>query len=125
MEFVKSIDEIKENMKTLDEYIDKKKEPEYSFAIKLIQGGKCFVPIKVDAGYRFYPSKFVGCAKNTMKGYKNNNYGDGRDNNKILYKLLDEKAIEHFEFEREYIKYCEKLGIMKIYKNSRKYWGTI
>lgn len=123
MEFVKSIDDVKKNMRTLNEYLDKRCDPEYSFAIKLIQGGKCFIPIKADVGYRFYPSKFIGYAKNTMKRYKNNEDGDGRDTNRVLDKILNEKAAKHFEFESEYIKYCERLGIKKIYKNSRKYWA--
>ena len=125
MEFVKSIIEIKKNIWTLDGYLDKRCNPEYSFVINLIQGGKCFIPVKSENGYLFYPSKFVGYAENTMERYQNNENGDGRDTNRVLNKILNEKPIEHVTFEKEYIKYCERLGITRIYNYSRKYWCTL
>lgn len=128
MEFVKSIDEIKENMKTLDEYIDKKKEPEYSFAIDLIKRGLCFIAIKAKDGYRFYPSRFMGYAENTMSKHQNNMLKDGRKTNPVITNILQGKPSEYIELECAYREYCEKLGIeIKVtstFGKTRKYWNV-
>lgn len=125
MEFVKTIDDIKKNMQTLDGYLDKQCDPEYSFAINLIQGGRCFISIKSREGYRFYPSKFIGYVENTMNSYQNNKTGDGRDTNHVLYKILGEEPLKRTTLEKDYVEYCESLGIQKIYKYSRKYWNIL
>lgn len=121
MELVKFVDEIKENMQTLDGYLDKKCDPEYSYALDLIKRGKCFIVAKKENGYGFYPSRFIGYIENTM-GKHENSEKDGRETNRAISLVLNKKLSVQIKFEEEYMKYCKELGIIKIYNYKRRYW---
>ena len=55
---------IKKNINTLENYLKRKTDPEYSYAIDLIRRGTCFVAMKQeDNEYHFYPSRFIGYQK--------------------------------------------------------------
>lgn len=126
MEYVKSIYEVQVNIHTLDSCLDRKDEPEYSQFLVLIQRGRCFLPVKSRVGYRFYPSKFIGYTDNSIKKYLDNyKEWDGRYTNRELNKILKDKPTKQPEFELEYINYCKRLGITKIYNSQRKYWNTL
>ncbi|MGI6628580.1 MAG: hypothetical protein ACOX4K_09600 [Bacillota bacterium] len=43
MRVIERLNEIMMNVKTLDKYLDSKTDPEYSFAIGLVERGICFV----------------------------------------------------------------------------------
>lgn len=129
MEFVKSIDDIKRNMKTLDTYIDKKCDPEYSYARGLIKRGLCFIAVEREGEHRFYPSRFMGYADNTMSDHQSNTAKDGRKTNPVISELLNNKAEKCIELDQAYIKYCEELGLQvgneSSFGKSRKYWKMI
>lgn len=126
MEFVKSIDDIKKNMRTLDEYLDKKCDPEYSYALGLIKKGLCFISVEKEGEYRFYPSRFMGYAENTISKHQNNTAKDGRKTNPVISQILNEKPSEQIELECAYVEYCKRLGIVvkdkSTFGKSRKYW---
>ena len=42
MRIVENLKELQENIKTLDKYLNSKKDPEYSFGLGLIKKGTCF-----------------------------------------------------------------------------------
>lgn len=46
MNVVKEISQLKENINTLENYLNGEKDPEYSYAIDLIKRGTCFVAMK-------------------------------------------------------------------------------
>ncbi len=121
MEFVKSIEEIRRNMKTLDGYLEQKMEPEYSYALSLIQKGACFAAVESEDGLRFYPSRFIGYAENGMVEHQNNSEKDGRKTNRVIFNILRKEALPQPELEAAYIKYCEQLGI-KVHHKDRRYW---
>ncbi|MDE6388718.1 MAG: hypothetical protein K2L82_13045 [Lachnospiraceae bacterium] len=121
MEFVKSVDEIRQNMKTLDSYIGRRMEPEYSYALSLIQRGACFATVKSEDGYRFYPSRFIGYAHNDRNKHQNNPEKDGRKTNRVIFNILRQEASPQLELEAAYIKYCEQLGFT-VHHKERKYW---
>lgn len=121
MEFVKSVDEIRQNMKTLDGYLDRKSEPEYSYALSLIRRGACFATVKSEDGYRFYPSRFIGYAHNDMNKHQSNSEKDGKKTNRVIFNILRKEAFPQPDLEEAYIKYCEQLGF-KVYHKERRYW---
>lgn len=126
MEFVKSIDDIKKNMRTIDEYLDKRRDPEYSYALSRIKRGLCFIAVETKEGYCFYPSRFMGYAENTMSKHQNNTEKDGRKTNPVIFQILNKKPSEQIELECAYVEYCERLGIVVKDKSTfgkpRKYW---
>ena len=85
MKTVSTIEELKENLDTMDRYIANKHDPEYSFAIDLIKKGICFVPRVVDGHVHFYPSRFIGYVHNTMTLHENNENKDGRETNPVIW----------------------------------------
>jgi hypothetical protein len=126
MRLVQSLSEIKKNMSTLDSYLDSKRESEYSFALKLVKKGTCFIAAKTDGKYRFYPSRFIGYADNTMSNHLNNDKKDGRETNPAITQILHRELSFNAELEKAYRAYCEHLGFMANEKGTfgvgRKYW---
>lgn len=118
--------ELKINMDMLDKYIQSKKDPEYTLALSLIKKGTCFIAVKENDMYRFYPSRFTGYAYNTMDLHQNNDTKDGKETNPTITSIIGYKPIVNKELENEYKKYCDKLGFTANNKGSfgveRKYW---
>lgn len=126
MKCVQSLEEIKQNMLVLDSYLDKKCESEYSFALSLVRKGNCFIAVKTEVGYRFYPSRFIGYVGNTMDKHLNNMEKDGKVTNPVISKVLNQKLSYNSKLEKEYRNYCEHLGFIANEKGTfgveRKYW---
>lgn len=126
MECVETLEEIKRNIMVINAYLDRKVEPEYSFALRLVKKGTCFIAVKQDDDYRFYPSRFIGYAENTMDAHLNNVYKDGRETNPAISKILNQKEFYDAEMENAYKEYCQRLGFTANDKGTfgkqRKYW---
>ena len=126
MDVVKSMDEIRINMKTMDNYLVKADDPEYTYALGLISKGICFVADASTGEFRFYPSRFIGYANNTMSKHECNSSKDGRVTNPAISKVLNQKPEADSEMEIAYKEYCKSLGIQVKEKGSfgvsRKYW---
>ena len=126
MNCIRTIEDIRENMYTLDEYLDRKCESEYSFALDRIKRGTCFIAHKTDGNYRFYPSRFMGYANNTMDAHLNNTNKDGRITTPIISKILCQAPVYDAELDKAYRAYCEHLGFIASEKGNfgvtRKYW---
>jgi len=129
MQLVKSFNEIKANIQTLDKYLIEKHEPEYSFALNLVKRGTCFIAVKSEQGYKFYPSRFIGYAENTMNKHLNNTEKDGRETNPAIDSILHSAVSYDPKLESAYREYCESLGFIANEKGSfgvvRKYWKLI
>ena len=126
MQVVQSLEDIKQNMHVLDSYLDGKSENEYVFALNLIKKGTCFIAVKTENGYRFYPSRFMGYAHNTMNKHLKNDYKDGKETNPVISELLNQKVSPDNVLEQEYKEYCKRLGFAANKKGAfgveRKYW---
>ena len=126
MKCVQSIEEIKQNMCVLDGYLDKKCESQYSFALDLVKRGTCFIAVKTETGYRFYPSRFIGYAGNTMDKHLNNTEKNGTETNPAISRVLNRRVTHNPQLEKEYRDYCERLGFSSNEKGAfgveRKYW---
>lgn len=53
----------------------------------MIKRGTCFVVVKSNEEFRFYPSRFVGYIANTRHLHSNNLEKDGRVTNKAISKI--------------------------------------
>ena len=126
MRFVENIKELQSNMDTLDRYLARKIESTYSFALERVKRGVCFVAKRTDDGYRFYPSRFIGYANNSMLGHLNNPYKDGKETNPVISQIIGVQPRSNAVLDKEYRNYCEKLGFTASDKGAfgveRKYW---
>ncbi len=126
MKLVQTASELKENIALLDQYLERKTEPAYSFALNLVKNGVCFVTVRTEQGYRFYPSRFIGYAKNNMNSHEGNEWKDGKETNPAISKILGGKPKPDSELEMAYREYCTKLGFTARLKGTfgveRKYW---
>lgn len=124
---IASLDDLRNNCETIDKYLDSKKDPEYSFALELIKQSTCFVAMKKEGVYRFYPSRFVGYKENSMVKHENNGEKDGRETNSIIESLLGAgKPIPNAKLGEAYKEYCKLLGLEPRDKGSfgveHKFW---
>lgn len=126
MRIVENLKELQENIKTLDKYLNSKKDPEYSFGLGLIKKGTCFVAVKENNKYKFYPSRFIGYANNNMATHLNNGLRDGRETNSAISIILGDQPAPNLELEKFYREYCESLGFVANERGTfgveRKYW---
>ncbi len=112
MILVRNIEEILENMQTLDESLISNNMQIQEKAKKLIKGGRCFIACKSDGIYRFYPSRFVGYFNNTIEKHETNETKDGRETNPEISRILKEKLEADSILEQEYQRFCKSLGII-------------
>lgn len=126
MELVKCIVDIKKNINVIDEYIENKKDPEYSFSLSLIKRGTCFISYLSDGVYKFYPSRFIGYKSNSMDAHQNNQSKDGTETNPAISSILKSDPVFDINIEKEYYSYCRSLGFEANEKGAfgvqRKYW---
>lgn len=118
---VKSADEIRANMATLDRYLNGKREPEYSYALSLVKRGTCFVADDSSGEHRFYPSRFIGYADNTKSRHENNGRKNGRETNPAISAILGRRPSPDAELEKAYREYCGRLGFAA---NETGNWGA-
>ena len=129
MKTIGNINELKANLQRIDAYLVSRKDPEYSFAINLVKKGTCFVVLKVNDSYKFYPSRFVGYTSNSMDAHLGNESRDGRETNPAISEILGSKPVPNAEFDKYYKEYCETLGFTANDRGTfgveRKYWNVI
>ncbi len=123
VEFVKSISEIKNNIRVVDNYLESHDNQEVDYAKELIRKGICFITVADENGYRFYPSKFMGYANNNMDTHERekNIKRSGIETNDVISGLLGAKPKFDENLEEKYKDYCEFLGF-EASKRKRKYW---
>ena len=124
IELVKNFDEISKNIQTIDKYLNDSELKEY--AISLIKRGTCFVAVKINEEFRFYPSRFVGYKANTRHLHYNNLEKDGRVTNKAISKIIGKVPLISEELDKEYCRFCEKPSFTSNLKGAfgvkRKFW---
>lgn len=126
MELVKSIEDIRYNIRVIDSYLSRGVDPDYTYALNLIKRGICFVVDDSSGQSRFYPSRFIGYAFNSRDKHDSNARKDGKVTNPVISRLLGTKPEPNQELEKEYRQYCEYLGIVTreagTYGVQRKFW---
>ncbi|GMO70413.1 MAG: hypothetical protein Ta2A_19010 [Treponemataceae bacterium] len=134
---VTKLEEILQNVTTLDTYLENPNGVEYGYTQRLICRGHCFAVISSENGYVFYPSRFMGYIKNSreahekmgeMKRITGRPTRDGKQTNPAITEILGDFIAETDdrwgELESEYRAFCKKL---KIFPSDikRKYWQPI
>lgn len=119
--------QILENMTQLDKYIsDMESDLNRKFALDRIKSGICYIAVKGQDGYRFYPSRFVGYINNSRVEHELDYYRDGIETNKAISDILNRRPVQNQDMEQEYLKYCSWLGIQANDNGARgrprKYW---
>ena len=126
MQTVSNRNQVEKNIKTLDSYLEKKVDPYFSFAEDLVRKGTCFIAVKNNGVYSFYPSRFIGYIDNTMDEHESNIRKDGRVTNKAISLILGQKPKADIDLEIEYKKFCSRIGFVANEKGcfgvARKYW---
>lgn len=111
MAHVKSIADIERNaFELLDEVYGHGQGRE--IALKLIKGGRVFLPIQFGESLAFVPSKFIGYLSNTVakhEAVKRDELRDGRETNAAIQKILGKNSPDA-ELELRLREYCASIG---------------
>lgn len=110
IKLVENFNEIKANVKTLDSYLKSKTDPEYSYGLNLDKKGTCFIAVKENDIYKFYPSRFMGYVNNSIEAHLNNEERDGRDTNPAISKILGNNPLHNPTLDKIYREYGKSLG---------------
>lgn len=121
MDLVKNKEEIRNNMITLDLSLESPVLEERRKALSLLKRGHCFIAYKSSGTIRFYPSRFIGYANNTINLHTLNESKDGKETNPIISKVLQQTNVENNYLDNEFIKFCRQLNIVPD-GNKRTYW---
>lgn len=116
--------DILDNIGKLNAYLEDDDLSEY--AKGLIKRASCFVALKNNDEYSFFPSRFIGYVNNTKTKHDNNPYKNGGVTNEAISSVLRRELKQSEELETQYLKYCYGIGITPNQKASfgmeRKFW---
>lgn len=127
MTHVHSRDELESNIRQLSLYLQSTRAREKTFALSLVKRGTCFVVTANADGSpgMFCPSRFVGYARNSLRGHLGRRK-DGRETNDALASLLGSEPTENPALEVHYRNYCRSLGFEHnksgAFGVQRKFW---
>lgn len=94
-------------------------------ALKLIKKGICFVAFYENGQVFFGPSKFIGYKNNELLNHTQvRRLRDGGSTNKTISKILGSEPILNQHLEKEFLNFCENLGISYAgsFGKPPKYW---
>lgn len=142
MKLIKTVNDILDNAKVFDDYLNSSDSEEKDFALYCLTYGRCFVVIKNKETYKFYPSKYIGYQSNNMSHYvseacsavalpeeskKNSDAAyytfDGRMSNKAINKVLKCMPVNDEALSGKFVEFCGKFGLKGSYK--KKFWLNI
>lgn len=127
MEIIHSTDELRSNLRTVEDYLTSDNVEEASFAEDLIRRGTCFVAYEAGKQLRFAPSRFIGYLNNSLYKHLNNPTKHGNITNGTIRQLLGQEQPNN-KLDNHYREYCASLGITPpttgAFGNQRKFWTT-
>lgn len=121
MDFVRTKDDVVDNVKTFEAYLQSSQDAEVKFAKGMMGKGKTFLVYKVDGDNHFAPSEFLGPKKNTMKEHLANLDEDDQRATPMIDKVLKVSPFINKTIEEKFQKYIKSLGL-KADNSERKYW---
>lgn len=125
MNLIESIEDVQNNLRTLENYLTSDNPEESDFAEDIIKRGTCFIAYFANGETRFAPSRFSGYLDNSITRHKNNETKHGNETNKALREFLKEEK-ENPDIEEKYISYCQSHGFVAnktgAFGHPRKYW---
>jgi len=120
LHFVENVDQIIENIKTMEQYLDSDNIAEKEFARELVKKGRSMLVYKVNGENHFAPGRFLGFKKNSMAAHLENENRETRDPAQSLQALMG-KPFTHAAIEKEFNDYAGKFKGNTL-KSKRKYW---
>ena len=129
MKLIETLEELKENARTLSAYLRSGDTVKQSFAKDLVRRGKCFVVFEFEDGLKFFPSRFLGYKSNTREKHdhgKAMRLVDGKETNPRIDAILNCRSLPSEELKAGYVRFCESIGIHRhINKESKdkpRFW---
>jgi hypothetical protein len=127
MQVIKTHDELKNNLRTIEDYLTSDVINKGSFAEALIRKGTCFLAYEAGGQMRFAPSRFIGYLNNSFTEHLQNLAKHGNKTNTAIRMLLGQEQPNN-ELDNNYKTYCTSLGINPsttgAFGNQRKFWRT-
>ena len=120
LHFVENVDQIIENIKTIEHYLNSDVPEEQEFARELVKKGRSMIIYKVKGQNHFAPSRFVGFKKNSRVAHIENENRESRDTAPALQSLIG-KPFTHAAIEKEFNDYANSFKGNTL-KSKRKYW---
>jgi hypothetical protein len=120
LQFVENVDDIIENIKTMEQYLNSDNAEERDFAINLVKKGRSMMAYKVDGKNHFAPGNFLGFKKISKASYIENEKRETR-NGAPVYQVLLGKPFTHAAIEKEFLEYANTFKGSTL-KSTRKYW---
>ena len=120
LHFVENVDQIIENIKTLEKYLDSENIAEKEFARDLVKKGRSMIIYKVKGQNHFAPGRFLGFKKNSMSAHIENENREVRDTAHTLQAIMG-KPFTHAAIEKEFNDYADKFKGNTL-KSKRKFW---
>jgi hypothetical protein len=120
LHFVENVDQIIENIKTMEQYLNSEISEEKEFARELVKKGRSMIIYKVNGKNHFAPSNFLAFKKNSRSAYLENQKRESRDAAPTLKTLMG-KPFTHVAIEKEFIDYADTFKGPTL-KSKRKYW---
>ena len=126
METVESIEEIEDNLNTLETYRRSASSRDSDFYQSLIKKGICFILYKRGESVLWGPSRFVGYKNNDMNKHIAHEERDGKVTNPVISSILRKEPYKDGDAEELYQRHCRRLGFEPNAKGPfgkpRKYW---
>jgi len=121
MKLIDSIDDLRDNLATLETYRKSSQVDDVEFYKSLIGQGRCFVISSRSECSRFGPSRFVGYKSNNRNAHVANNGGDGKLTNKVIDEILGTQSKQNQNLNKQYQQFCAALVVTPS-KVSKKFW---
>lgn len=119
MRCVRSWDEIRGNLFTLEQYRASRDASLSEYYRNLIRRGECFVVYCMNGRTLFGPSRFIGYANNTRQRHARNQEKSGIVTNPAIQKLLRDRFVHNATLERVYREFCRQEGIQPADRNHK------
>ena len=120
LQFVENVDQIIENIKTIEQYLNSDVTEEKEFARDLIKKGRAMLIYKVNGQNHFAPSRFLGFRKNSRAAHLENEDREVRDTAHTIQSIMG-KPFTHAAIEKEFLDYANNFKGNTL-KSKRKYW---
>ncbi len=120
LHFVENVDQIIENIKTMEQYLNSEIAEEQEFARELVKKGRSMLIYKVNGHNHFAPTNFLAFKKNSRSAFIENQNRESRDTAPTMKSLMG-KPFTHAAIEKEFNDYANNFKGSTL-KSSRKYW---
>ncbi len=120
LHFVENVDQIIENIRTIEEYLNSDNIEDKEFARDLVKKGRAMLIYRVNGQNHFAPGRFLGFKKNSRHAHLENENRESRDTQPALQSIMG-KPFTHAAIEKEFLDYADTFKGATL-KSKRKYW---